>query len=357
MGAENFLTFQESDPDSTITRTSSRVTWTDMLAGAGSAYVYRDMGVNFFDSSFVQTLTINQTASERGGATVGCWAMSNDLDDFRGLMAGSKDAFVIQFSHAQSPDEVRLKLHELDGGVAYNDGSNGYVTTDGTVYYLKITRDETVGSYGEIKLQVYSNAARTTLLNTQQFNLHTSKKDFRYVMPCQSSDETAAITKKSSGYSEDLVLGETGGGAGQGGDVAPQVTQETPTSFGATTVTGNGHIVSEGLASVTEHGFCWVDKATYDVSGAPTTSDNKTTEGAGSVGAFTSSITGLTSGTIYYLLAYATNSFGTSYSNGFSFVAGASYSILSKGNLAVKVTQLHYVGDDGVEYWLQGTPV
>ena len=44
----------------------------------------------------------------------------------------------------------------------------------------------------------------------------------------------------------------------------------------------------------------------------PTTSDSKTNEGGG-IGAFTSNLTGLRRGTIYYVRAYATNSAGTAY--------------------------------------------
>ena len=349
MSAENFLTFQEVDPDSKIVVTSSRVTTTDMLAGQGSAYVYLDKGAAFFDSSFVQPLTINVTASDQGGAINHLWALTNDIDDFRGLIAGNKDFLTLQASHPQSPNETQLHLKEVDSGTEYTSAK--YVLTENTVYYIKITRDESLETYGKIFCRVYSNAARTTLLATLQITLHTSKKDFRYVFGVMSEDATVAITKKISGYSEDLDLGETGGGAGEGGGVAPQVTTGDLASIGASTATGNGYIFSEGLASVTQHGHCW--SITVD----PTTADSKTTNGAGSVGLFTSSITGLTPGTKYYVRAYATNSFGTSYGAGISWVSGASYSMLSKGNYAVKGNQWHYVGHDGREYYVQGIPL
>ena len=46
--------------------------------------------------------------------------------------------------------------------------------------------------------------------------------------------------------------------------------------------------------------------------------NSKTTDGSGT-GTFTSSITGLTAGTTYYVRAYATNSAGTGYGNDISF--------------------------------------
>jgi hypothetical protein len=88
---------------------------------------------------------------------------------------------------------------------------------------------------------------------------------------------------------------------------SPLVTTQSVTNISGTTATGNGNITSIGGASVTQHGHCW------STSHNPTTSDSKTTLGAGSVGVFTSSITGLTAGTKYYVKAYATNGGGTSY--------------------------------------------
>ena len=59
-------------------------------------------------------------------------------------------------------------------------------------------------------------------------------------------------------------------------------------------------------ASVTERGVCWTTGLN------PTISDNRTSDGTGT-GSFTSTITGLNSGTTYYVRAYATNSVGTGY--------------------------------------------
>ncbi len=80
-----------------------------------------------------------------------------------------------------------------------------------------------------------------------------------------------------------------------------------------TTATGGGNVTNDGGASVTARGVCW------SASQNPTTSNSHTTDGTGT-GPFTSSITGLTLNTIYYVRAYATNSFGTAYGNQRSFV-------------------------------------
>ena len=79
------------------------------------------------------------------------------------------------------------------------------------------------------------------------------------------------------------------------------------TSLTPTTAASGGGVSSNGGAAVTAYGVCW-GAAPNPVLGA----GNFTTDGTGT-GMFTSSITGLTGATVYYLRAYATNAVGTAY--------------------------------------------
>jgi len=93
---------------------------------------------------------------------------------------------------------------------------------------------------------------------------------------------------------------------------APTVTTGDVTNITTTAATCSGDVTSDGGASVTARGVCW------STSENPTTSNSKTTDGTGT-GAFTSSLTGLTPNTTYYVRAYATNSVETSYGEQRSF--------------------------------------
>lgn len=73
-----------------------------------------------------------------------------------------------------------------------------------------------------------------------------------------------------------------------------------------------GNVISEGLAEVTARGICWA------ASPNPSVNDFKTQDGTGS-GVFKSSLTGLAGLTTYYVRAYATNSYGTTYGEQRSF--------------------------------------
>jgi len=78
------------------------------------------------------------------------------------------------------------------------------------------------------------------------------------------------------------------------------------TDLTSTSLKSGGNITSDGGNPITARGVCW---STHQ---DPTVADNKTSDGSGS-GIYSSSITGLTPGTTYYIRAYATNIYGTVY--------------------------------------------
>ena len=100
--------------------------------------------------------------------------------------------------------------------------------------------------------------------------------------------------------------------------VLPVVNTATPTNIMATSATCGGNVTNDGSAVVTDRGVCW--STTHN----PTTSNSHTTDGSGT-GSFTSSLTGLTTGTTYYVRAYATNSLGTAYGIEVSFTTTTEY--------------------------------
>ena len=86
----------------------------------------------------------------------------------------------------------------------------------------------------------------------------------------------------------------------------PTVTTNNVTEITQTTAISGGNVTSAGYGTVSDKGVCW------STSQNPTISDTHTSDGTGT-GEFTSSITGLTNNTTYYVRAYATNEAGTAY--------------------------------------------
>jgi hypothetical protein len=96
-----------------------------------------------------------------------------------------------------------------------------------------------------------------------------------------------------------------------------EVTTAPLTSFIGTGATSGGTLLTNGGPAVTAKGVCW------SITSGPTVAlSTKTNDGTGTA-AFVSNITGLTSGTKYYVRAYATTSAGTAYGNEESFTATA----------------------------------
>lgn len=339
---ENFIGYTEVDPNSRITRTTRRVTWTDLTMNE-DAYVYKDKGVDFFDGNFIHYLTVHLSAyanTVRGHF----WALTNTLDDLWGIDVGGGSYLALRLEW--NDPNLTFRLQECYSGTTAESG-NISISED-TTYYVKIVRDESVGTYGTLYLYIYSDPARTTQVgSTVSVALHTSKKDFRYIHAIISFDNNLT-TYTMSGYTSNLQLTAT----------QLEVTTQPVTAITATTATGNGIIVDLGIATVTQHGVCW--DSTID----PTTTDSssgfwgKTSEGAGSLGAFTSSITGLSEGQQYYVRAYATSTEGTVYGANVVFTATSvtTSTPLIQGNLAIVQQRLQYIDADGVERYILGTP-
>lgn len=92
--------------------------------------------------------------------------------------------------------------------------------------------------------------------------------------------------------------------------ISPSVTTSSSSSISTTSFTANGNLTNLGGPTVDQYGFCW------GTSSSPSLSNNYNQFGSSNTTkTFNYSITGLTSGVLYYVRAYATNSIGTSYGN------------------------------------------
>ncbi|MFO7924731.1 MAG: FISUMP domain-containing protein [Bacteroidales bacterium] len=90
--------------------------------------------------------------------------------------------------------------------------------------------------------------------------------------------------------------------------VVPVVSTGEITDISTDSATGNGEVLEDGFAEVTGRGLVW------GTSPGPRVSANEgITEEENGPGAFTSAVTGLSPGLLYYLRAYATNKAGSGY--------------------------------------------
>ncbi|MBQ0015947.1 MAG: hypothetical protein KBT04_03060, partial [Bacteroidales bacterium] len=138
-------------------------------------------------------------------------------------------------------------------------------------------------------------------------------------------------------------------------DLLPVVFTTTVSHITDTSAVVGGNITFDGGSAVTASGVCW-----SNTSSTPTVSSclGKTTDGTGT-GSFSSTITGLSEGTTYYVRAYATNSKGTAYGeavqivttpkgalSGLFSVSATKKVHFSQGNLQYTTTGEHACADD-----------
>jgi hypothetical protein len=112
---------------------------------------------------------------------------------------------------------------------------------------------------------------------------------------------------------------------------SPILTTGAVSSITGTSASGGGDISHDGGSPVTARGVC------YGTAPEPSLSNSYTTNGSGT-GAFTSNISGLTPGTIYYVRAYATNGIGTAYGNELNFKTATVPTVTTSAATAVNGT-------------------
>jgi hypothetical protein len=126
----------------------------------------------------------------------------------------------------------------------------------------------------------------------------------------------------------------------------PTLTTQTVSGIDATVATFNATVESLGEPSYTERGFV------YSLSVNPSlTSGAKVVASGNSAGSYSVTISGLSTGTVYYVKAYATNYIGTSYGEEVSFTAEVQ-PFVELTSLGVAVSRVNTTSSYQVVSWV-----
>jgi len=181
----------EVDPNSRITIAAQTLTFSGLQRNE-NAYVYRDLGSDFYYGDFSHQFQFKINAGAAEDSIVFLWGLANAINNFYGLYTESAPALGLYAIVASGT--LYLRLYEFYGSAAvHQSGGIAY----GLDRYVTITRDETVGTYGKLYCNIYSNAARTTIVDALELSLR-AKVDFRYKYSLSSYNTGHALAM--SGY-------------------------------------------------------------------------------------------------------------------------------------------------------------
>ncbi len=213
------------------------------------------------------------------------WTLTNGTQGSGNDLGYNSDGYVA-FTYA-NPAEMTLTVSNpgiftIWAWDRWNEDANWKVSFDGVDYGSEFTPP--TGSYGQFSFTI--NRAGT----------HT----LRLYMSEPGIDGNSRLT-----YFDDFVMTDFT-------PAAPTVTTTVVSAVTDNSANSGGDVTDDGGANVTAKGVCW------NTGGSATLSDNHSTDGTGT-GAFTSLLSGLSSGTTYYVRGYATNSAGTAYGSEVTF--------------------------------------
>ena len=182
-----------------------------------------------------------------------------------------------------------------------------FIKIEGTIVSLGVLSDK-VDQYGH----VYSinNETPTVADNRTKYGESTETKTYTSDLTSLQSAETYyirayATNAKGTSYGAVVTATTVAGG--------PIVSTSDVTDITQTSAKSGGNITSDGGSTITERGLFYGTTEELNAD-SPKVKDSGT-----STGEFTSSITGLTKGTKYYVMAYGKNSSGYGYGDIKSF--------------------------------------
>ena len=187
---EDYTTYTEVDILDRITVEANRITY-GVVNTRDASMVYKSFGEDYFDANFTMNFTVNFAAIQ-SDALPTLWMLANIVESTRYMKLNENFLAVWYYD-----DDIVLV--EYAERTEYTDK---YAMTPPCTLYLTIVRDETT-DFGLLYCCIYSDFARTTLLDSLSITLH-EKQDFQYLYAYNGYDYGSAF--QWSGYTENLEI-------------------------------------------------------------------------------------------------------------------------------------------------------
>lgn len=196
-GLQDFTTWSEVDPNNKITVTSSKVSWAGLSRGE-DAWVNKQCS---FDGDFEHLLEIKTETDNISFF----WNLQNSGDK------GSYATYLANEPYLQIYSYYNLGVTSLYLVECF-EGSHQSDYTDllpaDTLCYLKIKRDESIGTYGTLTCSLYSseeNRAIDSWYDTLSITL-SAKIDFSWIACPITSNTGGPVEGYTDGFTQNLTL-------------------------------------------------------------------------------------------------------------------------------------------------------
>lgn len=195
------------DANSKLSVTSTKVTFT-LINGNNAAYVYKDWGVDQFESDFEFRFDFNCTYTTAGATGPAFFVLADEQTNPAGgyydnIMNGANvSAIYMYLNNPSTPNEARVYLCEAWQGADYE---TYHTITKGTTYYVTVWHDSATSKYSA---GFYTDPERTTASFTLQLTQHGAP-GFEYNYAFMYREQV--LSQTYSGYVENMVIVSGGG--------------------------------------------------------------------------------------------------------------------------------------------------
>jgi hypothetical protein len=169
------------DTGSRITVAANTLTITGLLASE-TAYLTKDFGAGNFSADFEHSLSFKCTGT---GLFVYLWGVANSLASI-GTWTTTRHLAICYYNGSGGP----LMLQEGNGS-AFAFTSGAVNLSLNVRYWLRIVRDESVGTYGSLYAYIYSDAGMSELVEKITLSL-TEKANMQYLFAFSGNGGGAA---------------------------------------------------------------------------------------------------------------------------------------------------------------------
>ena len=269
------------------------IAWTSNLDGKVKIELLKESSI---------VLNISDDVINKNGGTYNWTIPSMDSAYYKILISSLEETNITNSTQAFKID-LGATAPIVTTATGAEEIANNFIKIKGNIVSLGVLSDQ-VNDYGH----VYSanSDLPTTADNKTSFGIEKEIKSYTSNITELQSSKTYkirayAINDKGTSYGEVTSVTTVAG--------APLISTTDVSDITASSAISGGNISSDGGASITERGLL------YGTSAELTINSPKIIDPDTSTGSFTSSITGLTKGTTYYVKAFAKNSGGYGYAD------------------------------------------